>query len=296
MRFIDSCANCGSTSQHAWGATVGPRQLHFCQSRCRGCGLIFSNPQADETVVAEYYRGTYWDEHWAAALSTESETVRRSVEEQNDEVKRIMNFCTHGRLLEVGSGTGTFLRAAQNAGFEVQGVEYSTSAVEFSRTIHGLQNVICGSLEVANLPAGYFNVIFAWHVIEHVLDLDFFVRRLHDLLAPGGILWIGTETYQNATHYMTRAARLLGGEPPPFATSTEHTFAFTATTLSDVLRRRGFEVLLTEAYQPTLAERLRPMRFRTPLGRAYFIALHMLNRVFRTGPLLRMVVKKPLAK
>ncbi len=135
-------------------------------------------------------------------------------------------------------------------------------------------------------------LIYAWHVIEHVLDLDGFVRKLERLLRPGGMLWIGTENYKNATHYLDKLGKLAQGAPPPFATSSEHTFVFSARTLADVVRRRGFKVLRCQAYQPTLPEKLEPMRFRSLLSRGYFLAQHGINEMCRTGPLLRLVARR----
>src|SRR5215204_3554409 len=292
VNVVEGCVNCGSGSFATWGVTVGRDRLHLSQCRCRDCGLVFSNPQCDVTTINDYYSHSYYEEHWADVLKDDEQSLAEAVERQRSEVRRIRKYVGGGKVLEVGSGTGAFLSAVREAGFEPCGVELSLSAVEHSRRVHRLDNITQGTLEDADFREGSFDLIYAWHVIEHVLDLNSFVLSVHRLLRPGGILWVGTETYRNAGHYLDKAAKPLRGLPPPFSTSSEHTYVFTAATLSDVLRRRGFEVLDCESYQPPLDEKLKAMQFRNVLGKAYFVGVHYLNQLFRTGPLLRLVATR----
>ena len=47
-------------------------------------------------------------------------------------------------------------------------------------------DVYHGSLE--NYTAGHkFDIIMAWGVVEHVVDPDAFLKRVHELLVPGGL-------------------------------------------------------------------------------------------------------------
>ena len=292
MRYISHCDNCGSEDFSTWSASVAANRLHFSQCKCNCCGLVFSNPQADVATLENYYSSSYWEDKWPQALRSDQESVAQAVAYQDREVQRLMQYAKGGRVLEVGSGTGGFLSAARNRGFEPYGVELSTSGVEHSRQVHGLTNIIQGTVEEGKFESSSFDVVFTWHVIEHVLDLDGFVREIHRVLRPGGLLWIGTENYQNATHYLDKMGRLIKGCAPPFATSSEHTFVFTRKTLSDVLRRRGFEVISCEAYQPTLREKLENMRFRSIFSRSYFLSQHLMNVVFHTGPLLRLAARR----
>lgn len=197
-----------------------------------------------------------------------------------------------GRLLEVGSGTGGFLAAARDEGMEVWGIETSSAAVTHSREVFGLETVINGSLPNDSLVPGSFDVVFAWHVIEHVTDLDEFVEALRVLLKPGGLLWIGTENYRNSSHYLDRLIARLRMRPAPFATATEHTMVFTRRTLRDSLERRGFDVKMCETYQPALAEKRKTMRFRSPLSYLYFVMQHAANAIVGTGPLMRLSATK----
>ncbi|MGI8839011.1 MAG: class I SAM-dependent methyltransferase [Pyrinomonadaceae bacterium] len=292
VKVVENCANCGSASFATWSATIDRSHLHFSQSQCGKCGLVFSNPQCDPSAVRDYYAHHYYEDHWPKLLKGDEESISSAVARLKKEREHIKRVIKSGKVLEVGSGTGLFLRLMQEAGFDPYGVELSQTAVDYSRSISGLSNIVQGTLEQASYLPESFDVVYAWHVIEHVLDLDAFVRELHRVLQPDGILWIGTENYRNASHYLTKLLKLIRGLPPPFATSSEHTFVFTPQTLSDVLVRRGFEVLLCETYQPSWHEKLETMHFRSALSRGYFMSQHIVNYLCRTGPLMRLVARK----
>ena len=74
-----------------------------------------------------------------------------------------------GRMLEVGSYIGMFLKIARERGFDVLGVEPSVWASSYAR--EKLQvPTITGSAE--SIPAGTkpFDVVCSWDVLEHVAD------------------------------------------------------------------------------------------------------------------------------
>lgn len=275
-----------------WGVTLAPGRVHYSQTVCTDCGLVFSNPVCDWPELEQFYRSDYWQSHWPDALDRSQGAVALSVDSQRAEAARISKLVPGGRLVEIGAGTGAFLAAARDRGFDVWGVETSEAAVTHAREVFGLTNVIQDSVPTDKLPASSFDVVYAWHVIEHVVDLDEFVTSLRSLLKPGGLLWLGTENYRNSSHYLERAASRMRGLPAPFSTATEHTFVFNRHSLSDVIARRGFDVLFAETYQPPLSEKLATMKFRGAAGRAYFLMQHLLNEVASTGPLLRLAARK----
>ena len=256
---------------------------------------MFANPVCDWNELEAFYKQDFWEEHWPGALSRDPSAVEAAIARQRAEVALIREQVPNGKLFEVGSGTGGFLAAAREQGFDVSGIETSPAAVKHSREAYGLEKVICGSLP-QDAPGGeLFDVVYTWHVIEHVVDLDEFVSSLSALLTPGGLLWVGTENYRNASEYIDRLGHRLRGKPAPFATASEHTMVFTPDSLSNALERRGFSVLMAHAYQPAWAEKRKGMRFRTPFSLLYFLGQHVANAIADTGPLMRVAARKNLS-
>ena len=105
---------------------------------------------------------------------------------------------TIGLLLDVGAGTGDFLRAAKENGWEVNGMEPNRNAskLELEKGIH-LKS------KLKHFEGKQFDVITLWHVLEHIPNLDETVLALSKLVKPDGVLIIAVPNFKSydADHY-----------------------------------------------------------------------------------------------
>ena len=92
-----------------------------------------------------------------------------------------------GLVLEVGCGSGFFLRYLREAGYAVEGVETSKADVRYARERTGL-TVFEGALETLPLAPGHYDAVVMVNVLEHIPDPAATVARIHALLRPGG--WV----------------------------------------------------------------------------------------------------------
>ena len=101
---------------------------------------------------------------------------------------------TAGKLLDVGSALGTFLKIAESRGWRAEGVEISKFAADFAREKRGLA-VFNGDLERFPGQDGTFDAVTFWDSIEHVThpleNLNTAVR----LLRPGGVVLLTTDNF-----------------------------------------------------------------------------------------------------
>ena len=113
-------------------------------------------------------------------------------------------------LLEIGCGEGFFLRAATDAGFAVQGLEFSdfglraqhpelVDRVHFGDAFEGLDRLIAEGVST--------DVCVMEHVLEHVADPEGLLQRLPRLLKPGGLVAI---TVPNDFSAVQAEAKALG--------------------------------------------------------------------------------------
>lgn len=263
--IVERCDNCGGARLELFGESHGDGVVHGRQLRCRDCGLVLAAPRLRPDALRRLYAS--YQSELGHGVSAEAENARRaSARRLLDE---LATFRTAGRLLDVGCGTGSLLVEARARGFEVTGVEPAADGIAFARTRYGLDDVRAGLLEDADLPEGAFDVVVAYHVVEHVFDLDATVARLRRLLVADGVLVIGTEAYDHPSLALLRAARRVRGRTPEIATSSQHTFVFGRAVLRDVFERRGFQTLRVRAYDELpLRQRLRAVEARTPARRA----------------------------
>jgi len=99
------------------------------------------------------------------------------------------------RLLDVGCGNGEFLLRAQQAGWEVEGLDFDPKAVALARQ-RGLR-VWCAEYRQAPFSEATFDAITSSQVIEHVHNPSDFVARLSSWLKPGGTIWINTPNFSS---------------------------------------------------------------------------------------------------
>lgn len=116
-----------------------------------------------------------------------------------------------GRLLDVGCGSGVFLRTMADLGWSVTGVEPDPAAGGVARA-RGLR-VVTGTIESARLPAGTFDIVTMSHVLEHVTDPLGTLRECGRVLAPGGRL-IAVTPNARSHGARTFGAAWMGWDPP----------------------------------------------------------------------------------
>jgi len=137
-----------------------------------------------------------------------------------------------GRLLDVGCGNGQYLSAMRELGWEVVGIEPSLSACEDARRRLGL-SVYCGTLEEGTQTPGSFDVVTAWHVLEHCCSPRSVLAEIRRVLRPGG-LFMGE--VPNAGGWGARLFR----ERWYHWDLPRHLYAFTPSTLRRVVEEAGF--------------------------------------------------------
>lgn len=101
-----------------------------------------------------------------------------------------------GRVLDIGTGTGTNLRLLRDLGYgEVAGLDSSPEAARFCRE-KGLGPVLLGDVTALPFPDGAFALVLATDVIEHVADDRRALAEIRRVLAPGGRLVLTVPAFQ----------------------------------------------------------------------------------------------------
>jgi ubiquinone/menaquinone biosynthesis C-methylase UbiE len=148
-------------------------------------------------------------------------------------LERITGMPDGRPLLDVGCYTGVFVEIAARHGWDAWGVEPSRWAVTQAQA-RGL-HVVQGTLDTADLPEAYFDVVTLWDVIEHVTDPQRTLQQVRRLLKPEG--WVVVHTIDIDSLF----ARLMGARWPWLMEM--HIYYFSRHTLRAMLERCGFRVL-----------------------------------------------------
>jgi SAM-dependent methyltransferase len=151
-----------------------------------------------------------------------------------------------GRMLELGCGRGEQLLGAREAGWEVAGVDMTAGFVPAD----GELSIEIAPVEEAKSLDETYDAILLAAILEHVYDPISFLRRVHDALVPGGIVFIDVPNECSLWTRMGNAYMRLRGRDwainlsptfPPF-----HVVGFCPASLRAALTRTGFSVVTLE--------------------------------------------------
>jgi SAM-dependent methyltransferase len=101
-------------------------------------------------------------------------------------VKNFPPWTGRGRLLDVGCATGRFMQQMAVVGWRPSGIELDPEAAAKARTVTA--DVTIGDPAEVTLPAASFDLVTAFHVVEHLPDPAAALRNMLAWLAPGGLL------------------------------------------------------------------------------------------------------------
>ncbi len=160
-------------------------------------GYLETHPQPTEENLSEYYKTENYISH------TDS---RRNLFEKayhlirNISLKRklnIINSFNSGRktLLDIGCGTGDFLKVAQENNWSIFGIEPNDDA----RTIANQKtnNSVFNIDRLRQFNEHTFDVITLWHVLEHLPKLEEQIAILKRLLKENGTLIVAVPNYHS---------------------------------------------------------------------------------------------------
>ena len=144
---------------------------------CGDCGFGWQHPLPSSNEIRDYYeRNTPYNIHG------ENEKEQSSLKR----IQRINQLKPErGRLLDVGSGLGYFLKEAKKDGWDVVGLEPQKSAALYCQDQFEIK-VHTGHIQ--NLKLESFDVVTLWDVWEHVHDPLVFLDQCLKLITPGGLL------------------------------------------------------------------------------------------------------------
>jgi 2-polyprenyl-3-methyl-5-hydroxy-6-metoxy-1,4-benzoquinol methylase len=146
-----------------------------------------------------------------------------------------------GELLDIGCGSGSFLRLAKAVGWSVHGIDFDGKALDAAAA--DKIDVRLGGVELFDGQKELFDVITLSHVIEHVHDPKILLKACWTLLKPGGTFWI------EAPNFDSYGRKLFGrnwrGLEPP-----RHLVLFNTASISKLLAEIGFKNVQHAEWMP----------------------------------------------
>ena len=183
----------GTTLARGWDFEYGTTREELPLLRCAGCGHVYLSPRPAESELATIYPPDYYSYDMERSINPIALRAKRFLDRRKARALLRLAPTPAPRCLDVGCGDGRLLDLLAAAGVppgNLHGVELSERAIARvrERGYHGH----LGRIEEVDLPAGSFDFVTLFQVIEHVSDPEATLRALARLLAPGGVLVVET--------------------------------------------------------------------------------------------------------
>jgi len=274
METVEHCEVCGGTD---FSSLMKARdRLHgiegeFQLVKCRNCGLVFINPRPDQEEIKRFYPSEYGPhaERPGPSHAHRQSPLRRRIyslfyeypprDQRNPVVFRVLllpvkwviarnviPFRGTGKILDIGSGSGSFLASMKELGWDPYGIDISPEAVERAQSL-GV-TMFHGEVQDVPFPEGFFDVITLRAVLEHVHHPVETLCEVHRILKDRGVVYVVVPNIASLNF------RIFGRfwyalEAP------RHLYAFSPDVMRFLAKKTGFEVLSARFRSSTLGLR-----------------------------------------
>lgn len=160
-------------------------------------GYLETTPQPSLDKLDDYYKSEDYISHTDSKRNLFEKAYHLvRMFSLNRKLKLINSFSLKDKnLLDVGCGTGDFLRLAKEKGWAGFGIEPNAQARYIGN--QKTQDSIFDLDKLLDFDAASFDVITLWHVLEHLPNLEEQISLLKKLLKPNGTLIIAVPNYNS---------------------------------------------------------------------------------------------------
>lgn len=252
-----SCYLCGSTD-----CTMIHDHIRYDMSprpyQCNRCGFVYlyprMTPEHEKEFYEKLYRSTYEQQDAESLWTT-------SLPEAQLRAKRFKHFFTpETRVLEVGCACGYFLFSIKDYVKTVTGVELTTDFITFARE-KGLN--VRASLD--DIDDESCDLIFLFHVLEHIEDPIKFLRTISKKLSPTGKLIIEVPNVEDILLSVYKIKSHLD-----FYWEVAHKYYFSQKSLREVLTRAGYRTEIYPFQRYDLSNHMYWMQYGKPGGQGRY--------------------------
>ena len=244
-KFIhyNSCPVCGANtiSQVLSVKDFTASQEVFPILECAMCTLRFTQDVPAQEEISRYYRSDDYISHTNTSkgiINSLYQVVRKRTMMGKRKLVQQFTGIEKGKILDVGSGIGTFAHEMQTAGWDVTGLEPDEGARAVAQKQYGLQ--LQGVESFYQFGAGTFDAITLWHVLEHVHDLHPYVQQLKNIIKNTGKIFIAVPNYTSTDAAVYKEFWAAYDVP-------RHLYHFSPRAINVLMEKNGLNV---EAYKP----------------------------------------------
>lgn len=226
LQSFENCPACDAPSANAKRLFEGEMLGNPCAIlKCSSCGLIYKEFAPSHEEIDKIYGDDYV--HFQPSDTTLAEI--NSAKQKLARCRKILGTKIPKkslRLLDVGCGSGNFVRIARDLGYNAEGIDPYLP--------EGLKNTWLSRKSPDEIPAASYDIATLLNIAEHLERPRAMFIELRRLLKPGGVLLL-TCPYGDSWAFHVHQARWT------HLTLDEHLLFWTPNSLTRTLRQLDFK-------------------------------------------------------
>jgi 2-polyprenyl-3-methyl-5-hydroxy-6-metoxy-1,4-benzoquinol methylase len=229
---FQSCKNCGGAFRD-----VNPL-FHLVE--CVDCKLVFCKQIFSQDEFVETYDRLYNNSNSYQKHQKEYDDLKNGRKVSIGYPKKVvMDFLFKNQIksyTEIGAGIGLVAKYIHNHGLNYFGLELDQSSVEKAKALN--LPVVQGDFSLLESLEFKTEAVVAFEVMEHIQDLESYLKFIFLHLIPGGYYGFSVPNYDKIKNYKNRETKIFQS-PPPI-----HLNFFTKSSLKNLAENHGFEIVL----------------------------------------------------
>lgn len=201
---------------------------------CGTCGHIINHHAID---LSKLYSATYWDRTYAEQIRSTYDRIMGLPEEKSDNKQRVsfvndywdrLSSCDSKTLLDIGAGLAVFPAGMKAEGWTAVALDPDKRAAQHAIDVAGVE-AVCADFMTTEINRS-FCLISLNKVLEHVPNPVEMLERVHNVLAPEGLVYLELPDGEAA----------LRDTPARQEFFLEHYCAYSLPSLALLIKKAGF--------------------------------------------------------
>lgn len=198
--------------------------------RCISCGLIFTSPRPQLAEMEKYYESEMY-------FGRDIEAKDNINDEEGSELSYgpvynlVFNKKKKGKVLDIGAGTGMLLSKFKDAGWDVDGVELTKSAVLYAKKKYAI-NLRQGDFLDKKFN-NFYDIVILNGSLEHLHKPLETLKKAKSLIKKKGMIVISVPN-SDSLGRMIYGRSWFPWQPP------RHLYHFSPKTITQMLTKAGF--------------------------------------------------------
>jgi len=212
------------------GIDYALQKNNYSFDSCKNCDFLFLNPMPDQNTLNKIY--TEEDTKTKDGYKKASSRLRRAF----IKLPRFLPYAINKNCMDFGCGGGFIAYALSFIAKSSSGVDINKKAIAYAKKRFGRVNYFNADFKKLLDSENQYDFVHSSELIEHVSDINLYMRVLENLVKKNGYLYVTTPDlgHPKVPNNITEWDVLC----PPI-----HVQHFTKKTVTKLFNKYGFEII-----------------------------------------------------